>query len=128
MGLVLAGVGLAIKGWLAKTFTLRAETHMADGTTLRFATRDDLNGYGERVNLLDGRLTQVREVSFANRDEIRALRQDQAHQWERITAQVIDPLGRITAQLEAVSVAQARQAATLEIFVKHVEGLSHPNA
>lgn len=127
MSLVLTGGGLALRGWLAKTFTLREQTHLPDGTP-RFATTADLNGCGERVTGLTSVVAQIRELGDSNRDDIRTLQIEQRHQWERISAQIITPLDRITDRLEAVSLTQERQAATLEHIVKHVESLSHTSS
>lgn len=123
MSLVLTGAGLAVKGWLAKTFTLRETVHNPDGT-LRLATREEVNGCGERVTALTAVVAQVRELGDSNRDDIRTLQIEQRHQWERISEQIITPLDRITDRLETVSLTQERQAATLEHIVKHVENLT----
>jgi hypothetical protein len=105
---VLAAAGLAIKGWLAKSF----------------ATKDELNGYGDRLNAFSSIVMQVRELSDSNRDDIRSLQAEIRHQWERISAETIDPLRRITDDLQTLSTTQAKQTGILEMLVKHVETLT----
>lgn len=108
LSLILTGVGMAIKTWLAKTFI----------------PREELKPIQDRVDAFATVIMQVRELSDGNRDDIRTLQIEQRNQWERISVQLIVPLGKITDRLEAVSLAQERQAATLEHIAKHVENLT----
>lgn len=79
-----------------------------------FATRQDLNGFGERLAALQSLYIQVRESADEARERVGATEAEQRHQWERIAEQVIRPLERITDKLENVSEAQAAQAAALQ--------------
>ena len=79
-----------------------------------FATRQDLNGLGDRVAALQTLYLQVREGVDDARERIATTEAEQRHQWERIAEQVIRPLERITDKLEGVAEAQAAQAAALE--------------
>jgi biopolymer transport protein ExbB/TolQ len=79
-----------------------------------FATREELNGVGDRVNALQTLYLQVREAADDARQRIAAAEAEQRHQWERIAEQVIRPLERITDKLEGVAEAQAAQAAIME--------------
>jgi hypothetical protein len=89
-----------------------------------FATRQDLNGLGERVNALQTLYTQVRETVDENRDRVMAVETEQKHQWERVAEQVIRPLERITEKLENVTEAQAAQAAALEHIGKWLDRMT----
>ncbi|HEU0052187.1 MAG TPA: hypothetical protein VFQ39_03375 [Longimicrobium sp.] len=88
-----------------------------------FATRADLNGLGDRVNTLQGAQTQIREALDEARERLSMVETEQKHQLERVTAQVIRPLERITEKLENVMEAQAAQAASLEHIVKRLDRL-----
>jgi hypothetical protein len=79
-----------------------------------FATRQDLNGLGDRLNALQSLYLQVREAADEARDRTVSVQAEQKYQWERITEQVIKPLERITEKLESVSEVQAAQTASLE--------------
>jgi hypothetical protein len=79
-----------------------------------FATRQDLNGFGERLSALQSLYIQVRESADDARERVGATEAEQRHQWERIAEQVIRPLERITDKLENVAEAQAAQAAALQ--------------
>lgn len=79
-----------------------------------FATRQDLNGFGDRLMALQTLYLQVREAADDARERIAAAESEQRHQWERIAEQVIRPLERITDKLEGVAEIQAAQAAALE--------------
>lgn len=82
-----------------------------------FATRQELNGLGQKFNALETLFIQVREVADEAHASASAVRAEQKHQWERITEQVIRPLERITDKLEAVGEAQAAQSSTLDHIV-----------
>ena len=79
-----------------------------------FATRQYLNGLGDRVNALQSLFLQVRESADEVRERVAEVEAEQRHQWERVAEQVIRPLERITDKLENVSEIQAAQTATLE--------------
>lgn len=79
-----------------------------------FATRQELNGFGDRLTALQSLYLQVREGVDDARERIVATEAEQRHQWERIAEQVIRPLERITDKLEGVAEVQAAQAAALE--------------
>lgn len=79
-----------------------------------FATKQDLNGFGERLAALQSLYIQVRESADEARERAGATEAEQRHQWERIAEQVIRPLERITDKLENVAEAQAAQAAALQ--------------
>lgn len=79
-----------------------------------FATRDDLNGLGQKFSALEDLYIQVREATDEARAEIREVRTEQRHQWERINTQVIQPLERITLHLKELSETQAVQTAALK--------------
>lgn len=79
-----------------------------------FATRQDLNGFGDRLMALQTLYLQVREATDEARARTAATEAEQRHQWERIAEQVIKPLQRITDKLEGVAEIQAAQAAALE--------------
>lgn len=79
-----------------------------------FATRQDLDGLGDRVNALQSLYLQVRAATEETEERLAAVESEQRHQWERVAEQVIKPLERITEKLEAVGQMQAAQAATLE--------------
>lgn len=86
-----------------------------------FATRQELNGVGDRLNALQSLYLQVREGVDEARERIAATEAEQRHQWERIAEQVIRPLDRITDKLEAASEAQAAQGAVLEQIGKRLD-------
>ncbi len=79
-----------------------------------FATRQDLNGFGDRLMALQTLYLQVREGIDEARVRSAAMEAEQRHQWARIAEQVIKPLERITDKLEGVAEIQAAQAAALE--------------
>jgi len=91
-----------------------------------FATRQELNGVGDRLNALQSLYLQVREAADEARDRAGTTRTEQKHQWERVAEQVIKPLERITEKLESVSEIQAAQTATLEHIGKWLD--RHPGA
>lgn len=91
-----------------------------------FATRQELNGFGDRLNALQSLYIQVREAADEARDQANACRAEQRHQWERVADQVIKPLERITEKLEGVSEIQAAQTATLEHIGKWLD--RHPGS
>lgn len=86
-----------------------------------FATRQDLNGLGDRVNALQSLYIQVREAVDEARELAGAAQAEQKHQWERVAEQVIRPLERITEKLETVSEIQAAQTASLEHIGKWLD-------
>ena len=86
-----------------------------------FATRADLNGLGDRVNVLHATHTQLRESVDEARERLSMVENEQRHHLERVAAQVIRPLERITEKLENVMEAQAAQAASLEHIVKRLD-------
>lgn len=86
-----------------------------------FATRQEMNGLGEKFNALQSLYLQVRETADEARARAIANQAEQKNQWERIAEQVIRPLERITEKLEAVVAAQAAQAAALEHIGKRLE-------
>ena len=86
-----------------------------------FATRQDLNGLGDRVNALQSLYVQTRESADEARDRVSAVEAEQRHQWERVAEQVIKPLERITDKLETVSEIQSAQRATLEHIGKWLD-------
>jgi len=79
-----------------------------------FATRQDLNGVGEKLTAFQTLYVQVRESVDAARDRIAAAEAEQHHRWEQINQQVIRPLQRVTDKLEGVLEVQAAQGAALE--------------
>jgi len=87
-----------------------------------FATRQDLNGLGDRLNDLQQAWVQVRDTAESAQDLAERVQADQKNQWMRVAEQVIRPLERITEKLEAVSVAQASQAAALEQISRRLDG------
>lgn len=86
-----------------------------------FATREELNGLGDKFNALQSLYLQVRETADEARSRAIANQAEQKQQWERIAEQVIRPLERITEKLEAVGEAQAAQASTLEYIGKRLD-------
>jgi len=91
-----------------------------------FATRQEINGIGERVNALHTLYVQVRESTDDTRERAMATEAEQRRQWERITEHVIRPLDRITEKLEGVAEAQAAQAAALEHLGLHAGEAPRP--
>lgn len=79
-----------------------------------FATRQDLNGLGDRLTALQSLYLPLRETADELRERLVASEAEQRHQWERIAVQVIRPLERITDKLEGVAEVQAAQTASLE--------------
>lgn len=79
-----------------------------------FATREELNGVGEKFQALQSLYLQVRETADEARARATAAQAEQKNQWERIAEQVIRPLERITEKLEGVAETQAAQAAALD--------------
>ncbi len=79
-----------------------------------FATRQELNGFGERLTGLQTLYLQLRENTDEIRERMTAAEAEQRHQWERTAEQVIRPLERITDKLDGVAEVQAAQAAALE--------------
>ncbi|HEV2147526.1 MAG TPA: hypothetical protein VGR37_09015 [Longimicrobiaceae bacterium] len=86
-----------------------------------FATRQDLDGFGDRLNALQSLYLQVREAADEARDRSVNVQAEQKYQWERIAEQVIRPLERITDKLESVSEIQAAQTASLEHLGKWLD-------
>ncbi len=86
-----------------------------------FATRQDLNGLGDRVNALQTLYVQTRDLADEARDRLSGVEAEQRHQWERVAEQVIKPLERITDKLETVSEIQSAQRATLEHIGKWLD-------
>lgn len=86
-----------------------------------FATRQELNGLGDRLNALQTLFVQTREAADGVRDRISGVETEQKHQWERVAEQVIRPLERITEKLESVSEIQAAQTASLEHIGKWLD-------
>jgi hypothetical protein len=78
-----------------------------------FATKDDLNGLGQRVHALEDRYDQWQRLIEDTRESVRTLESEQRHQVDRVNRQVIDPLQRITTKLEEVAAAQISQAAAV---------------
>lgn len=78
-----------------------------------FATRQELNGLGERLTALHTLYVQVRESADEARERAIAAETEQRRQWERITEHVVRPFDRITEKLAGVAEAQAAQAAAL---------------
>jgi len=93
-----------------------------------FATRQELNGVGDRLNALQSLYLQVREAADEARERVGATEAEQKHQWERIAEQVIRPLERITEKLEATSEAHAAQAAVLEQIGKRLDRTDEPRS
>lgn len=116
---LLAGSGFAI------TVLLLA---LVERLRRTFATRQDLNGLGDRVNALQSLYMQAREAADEARDRVSIVETEQKHQWERVAEQVIKPLERITDKLETVSEIQSAQRATLEHIGKWLDraGESRP--
>ncbi len=79
-----------------------------------FASRQELNGLGEKFSALQSLYLQVRETADEARERALSTQTEQRHQWERVAEQVIRPLERITERLDSVCAAQAAQAATLD--------------
>jgi acyl-CoA reductase-like NAD-dependent aldehyde dehydrogenase len=86
-----------------------------------FASRQELNGLGDKFNALQSLYLQVRESADEARERAKANQAAQKQQWERIAEQVIKPLERITDRLEAVGEAQAAQATALEFIGKRLD-------
>jgi len=93
-----------------------------------FATRQDLNGIGDRLNALQSLYVQTRESADEARDRVSAVEAEQKHQWERVAEQVIKPLERITDKLETVSEIQSAQRATLEHIGKWLDRAGEPRS
>lgn len=93
-----------------------------------FATRNDLNGLGERQNALQGQAGELRKLQDELRERVAALESEQKNQAERVVTQVIRPLERITEKLENVSRAQAAQATALEHIGEWLGRLDHGRA
>ncbi len=104
-------VPLVVGGTTAATVLLLA---LVERLRRTFATRQDLNGLGDRVSALQTLYVQVRENTDEIRERMAAMEGAQRHQWERVAEQVIRPLERITEKLEGLSEVQAAQAASLE--------------
>jgi acyl-CoA reductase-like NAD-dependent aldehyde dehydrogenase len=92
-----------------------------------FATRQELNGLGDRMNALQSLYLQVREAADEARDRAVSAQAEQKHQWERVAEQVIRPLERITEKLESVSEIQAAQTASLEHIGRWLDRTNTPN-
>jgi hypothetical protein len=86
-----------------------------------FATKVDLNGLGDRVNLLQTHNAQLQEAIDDTRERLMSVETEQKLQWERVMEQVIRPLERITEKLEGMGTAQAAQAAALEQIGKWLD-------
>jgi hypothetical protein len=93
-----------------------------------FATRQELNGFGDRLTALQSLYLQVREGVDEARERAAATEAEQRHQWERIAEQVIRPLERITEKLEDTSEAQAAQAAVLEQIGRRLDRADEPRS
>lgn len=98
LSVILGGFGLALRGWLAKYF----------------ATKQDLDGLGDRVTAYANITVQTRELADENRDSIREIRAEGRAQWERMTEQVIRPLETATKSLQGMQESVAVQTNTLE--------------
>ena len=82
-----------------------------------FATKDELNGFGQRVNNLEHLYHEVREMLEDARNVVRGLESEQRHYSDRLNRQVIEPLQRITVKLEELAEAQISHG----VAVKHIE-------
>lgn len=78
-----------------------------------FATRQDLNGLGERFTALQNLYVQTREAVDETRDHTLQLRAQGKSQAERIDG-VMDALLRLTEKVDAVAAGQAAHRAALE--------------
>lgn len=85
-----------------------------------FATRQELNGLGDKFNALQSLYLQVRESADEAQERAKASQAAQKQQWERIAEQVIKPLERITDRVEAMGEAQVAQATALEFIGKQL--------
>lgn len=79
-----------------------------------FATKQDLNGLGQKFNALETLYIQVREATDSVRADVASIRAEQRMLAERITEQVIRPLERLSQKVEEVSETQVRHATALE--------------
>jgi len=79
-----------------------------------FATKQDLNGLGQKFNALETLYIQVREAADDARSGVVTIRTEQRVLSERITEQVIRPLERLSQKVEDLNEAQVRQATALE--------------
>ncbi|HEX8362160.1 MAG TPA: hypothetical protein VF613_18720 [Longimicrobium sp.] len=79
-----------------------------------FATKQDLNGLGQKFNAIETLYIQVRESADDARAGVAAVRAENRALAERITDQVVRPLERLTLKMEELNETQVRQAATLE--------------
>lgn len=79
-----------------------------------FATKQDLNGLGQKFNALETLYIQVREATDSARADIAGIRAEQRMLAERVTEQVIRPLERLSQKVKEVSEAQVRQATAFE--------------
>lgn len=82
-----------------------------------FATRQELNGLGERLNGLQTLYVQLRDAMDEGRDQVMEARAEQRHQAERmgrLAEQIGRPFERLTEKLEALAAVQVAQNAALE--------------
>lgn len=121
--LILDWPAIAGSGFAATVLLLALIEHLRR----TFATRQDLNGLGDRLTALQSLYIQVRESADEARDRASSVQAEQKHQWERIAEQVIKPLERITDKLEGVSEIQAAQTASLEHIGKWLDRASSHN-
>jgi hypothetical protein len=93
-----------------------------------FATRQELNGLGQKFNALENLYIQARDAADEAHDRVVSLEREQKHQWERIAELVIRPLEKITDKLEVVGEAQAAHAEALDHIVQRLDRIdSTPN-
>jgi hypothetical protein len=85
-----------------------------------FATRQQVNGLGDKYNALQSLYLQARDAADEARDRSIAVEREQKHQWERIE-QGIRPLDRLTDKLETVAEAQAAHAEALEHILQRLD-------
>lgn len=98
LSIVAAGLGLAIKGWLAREFVTKAE----------------IVGLARRQNDDHAALAALTEAQHRNAADTAMLQREQAQQWQRVTERVIVPLDKIAARMENLALASERHATILE--------------
>lgn len=81
-----------------------------------FATKDDVNGVGSRVNGLETVAIQARDRADDASDRISVLEERDSQRWERVQEQVIRPLERLTESLEKLN----RDQAVLQADVRNL--------
>ena len=86
-----------------------------------FATRQEVNGLGQKFNALENLYIQARDAVDDAHDRIVTVEREQKHQWERIAELVIRPLEKITDKLETVGEAQAAHAEALDHIVQRLD-------